>query len=68
MGQRSDRNCVDCDYSMRLTLLHNGVWHACDYWGRVGKCRPCEPGDDCTVKIKAEKKKRPNLHFSLQNL
>ena len=67
MGHRADRNCVDCEYSMLITMLKDGIWHACDYLGRVGKCRPCEPGDDCTVKIKAEKKKRPNLHFPLQN-
>ena len=62
---RADRNCVDCEYSMRLILLNCGVWYACDYLGRTGKRRPCESGDKCTVKIKATKKRRPGLPFPL---
>ena len=48
--QRSDANCVDCEYSMLLSIDKSGYWHVCDYLGRVGKCRPCEYGLNCTVK------------------
>ena len=47
---RSDANCVDCEYSMLLSIDKSGYWHVCDYLGRAGKRRPCEPGSKCTVK------------------
>lgn len=63
--RRTDKNCVDCKYSMRLTLLNGGIWYACDHLGKTGKCRPCESGDKCTVKIKSSRKKRPSLPYPL---
>lgn len=50
--RRQDTNCVDCRYSMIVTLMDRGVWYACDYMGITGIRRPCESGDNCTVKIK----------------
>ena len=55
--QRADMNCVTCHYSMQLMLLDGGVHYACDYLGKVGKCRPCEYGDKCTVKVKRRRRK-----------
>jgi hypothetical protein len=50
--RRQDSNCRDCVYSMLLSLPRGGIWHACDYMGITGKRRPCDGGDNCTVKIK----------------
>lgn len=54
-NHRADTNCVTCIYSMQLTMLDGGIYYACDYLGKVGKCRPCEPGDKCTVKVKKKR-------------
>ena len=54
---RPDRNCKTCTMSMQVWLDDMGVYYACDYLGRVGKRRPCEYGDGCTVKLKKKRGK-----------
>ena len=41
--KRMNRNCQDCRFFEA---------HCCSYIFIVGKQRPCEPGDKCTVKEK----------------
>jgi hypothetical protein len=53
MGVRY-KNCRDCIYGC---LLYGGTI-SCDYIFKVGRKRPCPPGDDCTVKIKRKRKRR----------
>ena len=43
---RGDAHCAGCIY---LGYAGGGIT-CCDYIFKVGKCRPCPPGKDCTVK------------------
>ena len=55
---RPDANCKTCTRSTLVWLDDLGVYYACDYIGRVGKRRPCEYGDKCTVKKRKRGRKR----------
>ena len=57
---RTERNCVNCIYSIKVHVFGGGIWNACDYLGITGKCRPCEPGDECTVKKARRIRRRRN--------
>lgn len=47
-------NCVDCCYRGVV-----GVDVYCAYIFKVGKPRPCPPGDECTVKVGYKKRLYP---------
>ena len=54
---RPDKNCKGCDHSMVVWMDDMGLYYACDYLNRVGKRRPCEYGEGCTVKLKKKRGK-----------
>lgn len=50
-GERPDKNCKMCVYSVKMYIDGIGMRYICDYIGKTGRCRPCEYGDNCTVKV-----------------
>ena len=46
-GLPRSRRCKGCVYGVRMS----GDIFYCDYLTRVGKRRPCPPGDECTVRV-----------------
>ena len=49
------KKCRGCGYHMIV-----GGMICCDYLHMVGHCRPCPPGDACTVDIPIRRKKAKN--------
>lgn len=49
----ASKNCDNCVYRVVV-----GGMTSCDYLFRVGHPRPCPPGDECTVKVGREVKRR----------
>lgn len=45
----NDPHCIGCMY---YRLLNGGVQMYCSYIFEEDKKRPCDPGKDCTVKVK----------------
>lgn len=50
---RSKMSCKGCVYAVLLS----GAW-CCDYLQITGHCRPCPPGEDCTVRKAANLTKK----------
>lgn len=48
-GRSHSQRCKGCVYGVRWS----GESFYCDYLTRVGKRRPCPPGDKCTERITA---------------
>ena len=53
--EKINSNCVDCVYQGKVA---GGDVH-CAYIFKVGKRRPCPPGDECTVKVGYKKRTYP---------
>lgn len=50
----NDEHCVGCRY---YRLINGGLQMYCNYIFAEDKKRPCDPGKDCTVRVKRKEKK-----------
>ena len=51
MHNRKDMSCKGCVYTVRL----GNDWY-CDYFLTTKRCRPCPPGEACTVRRDGKRK------------
>lgn len=49
-------NCKGCAYAVLL----GGKWY-CDYLMMTGRCRPCPPGEGCTVRRESDLPEKGNV-------
>lgn len=54
MPVTNDKYCIGCRY---YRTMYGGDQMYCDYIFAEDKKRPCDPGKDCTVRVKRKGKK-----------